>query len=104
GLVAAHDEKIRVALRVDSKQSADAFAVLVVELDTVLAFDLVVNASLLHLEAGCVNEDVELVLPTLEHGTLLGDLRDALAFGINQVDVGPVEGRQIVVVETRPLA
>ncbi len=30
GLVAAHDEQVRVALRVDSEQSVDAFAVLVV--------------------------------------------------------------------------
>ena len=61
-LVAAHDEQVGIALRVDPEQGADAIAILVVEVEAVLALDLVVDAGLLHLEAGGVDEQVELVL------------------------------------------
>src|ERR1700733_9653452 len=103
-LVAAHDEEIRIALRVDSQKRANALLILIVQLQSVLAFDLVVYAGLLHLEAGRIDKHVELVLFALEHWALLRNLRDALALGVDQVNVVPVEGRQIVVVEAWPLA
>src|SRR5258705_10373104 len=83
----------------DSQQGADAFAVLVVELEAIGTFDLIVDAGLLHFEAGGIYNDVQLVLLTFERYSLLIDLGDALALGINQVDVRPVESRQVVVVE-----
>ena len=74
------------------------------EVDAVLADDLVVDAGLLHLEAGRVDQQVELVLVALEDRALRVDLGDALAVGVDQVDVRAVERRQVVVVEARPLA
>ncbi len=53
----------------------------------------------LHLEARGVDEDVELVLFALKQRPLLGDLGDALAFGVDQMDIGPVEDREVLVVE-----
>src|ERR1700722_2921171 len=47
-VVAAHDEEIRLSRRMDSRPGAYAFAILVVELEAVLAFDLIVDAGLLH--------------------------------------------------------
>ena len=61
-LVAAHDEQVREAVAVDAEQRADAVGVLVVEVDAVLADDPVVDAGLLDLEPGGVDEHVELVL------------------------------------------
>ena len=79
-------------------------AYLSLQLDAVLADDLVVDAGLLHLEAGGVDQQVELVLLALEDRALRADLGDALAVGVDEVDVGPVERRQVLVVEARPLA
>src|SRR5215469_405409 len=70
-LVAAHDEQVGIALRVDTQHGADAAGVFVVQLASALPHDLVVNAGFLHLEAGRVDEYVEFVLLALEYRTLL---------------------------------
>src|SRR5271170_3804630 len=87
-LIAAHDEEIRIALRVDSQQRANALFILIVQLQSVLASDLVVDAGLLHLEAGRIDKYVKFVLLALEHWALLRNLRDALTLGVDQVNVG----------------
>ena len=69
-----------------------------------LADDLVVDAGLLHLEAGGVDQHVERVVSAVEDRALRADLGDALAVGVDEMDVRPVERRQVVVVEARPLA
>ena len=56
------------------------------------------------LEAGREDEAVELVFDAVGHHALLGDLLDALAIGIDQRHILPVEGRQVVVVEAGPFA
>jgi hypothetical protein len=56
------------------------------------------------LEAGRVNDAVELVLLAVRHDALLGDAVDALAVGVDQVDGGQVEGGQEFVVEAGALA
>ena len=78
--------------------------VLVVQLDAALADDLVVDAGLLHLEAGGVDQHVDRVLLAVEDRAVLADLGDALAVRVDEVDVRTVERRQVVVVEARPLA
>ena len=66
-LVAAHDEEVRIALRVDPDKGADAVGVFIIEVETQFSLDLVVNARLLHLEARGVDEDVEFVLLALKY-------------------------------------
>src|ERR1700685_1969034 len=88
----------------DPQEGADALAVLIVEFEAILALELVVDAGLLHLEAGGIDKDIEFVLFAFENRTLFVDLRDALAMGVDEVDVGAVEGRQVVVMEARALA
>src|SRR5215469_15373088 len=70
GLVAAHDEEVRVAVRVHAEQRADAVGVGLVDLAPVLAANFVVDAGLLHLEAGGVDQQVEWVRAALEHWAL----------------------------------
>ena len=79
-------------------------AIFVVQLPTRLADDLVVDAGLLHFEAGRVDEQIELVGLALEHRAVFVDLVDAFALRVNEMNVGPVVGRQVVIVEARPLA
>ena len=40
----------------------------------------------------------------LEHRAIFSDFDNAFAVGIDEMDVGPIIGRQIVVVEARPFA
>ncbi len=56
------------------------------------------------LEARRVDETVELVLATVRDDTRLRDALDAAALGVDERDVGPIEGRQILVVEAGALA
>ena len=79
GLVAAHDEEVGIALRVNPNEGADAIAVFIIEVEAQFSLDLVVNARLLHLEARGVDENVELVLFALKQRPLRGDLGDAFA-------------------------
>src|SRR5713226_3354897 len=88
----------------DPHEGADAFAVFIIEVEAMCSLDLVVNARLLHLEARGVDEDVELVLFALKYRPLLGDLSDALASGVDQMDIRPVEGGEVFIVEARALA
>src|SRR5581483_1873334 len=104
GLVAAHDEQVGVAGGMDAEEGADAVLVLVVEVAASLADDLVVDAGFLDLESGRVDQEIEFELPALEDGAFFIDFGDALAAGIDEVDVGAVEGGQVVIVEARPLA
>jgi len=103
-LVAAHDEEVGIALRVDADKSANAVSVFIIEVETEFSLDLVVNARLLHLEARCVDEDIEFVLLALEYRPFLGDLRDAFALGVDQVNIGSVEGGEVLVMEARAFA
>ena len=88
----------------NAEQGTDAVVVFLFEIEAIDAFDLVVNASLLHLKTSGIDEEVEFVLLALEYRAFLGDLSDALALGINQMDVGPVIGGQVFIVEARALA
>ena len=88
----------------DTNERAHAVAIFVVQLKSILAPDLVVDAGLLHLEAGGVNQHVEFVLFAFEYRPLLTDLGDTLAMGVDEMDVGTVIGRQIIVIEARALA
>src|SRR5581483_10615213 len=56
------------------------------------------------LEAGGEDDAVDLVLDALEHKSLLRDAIDATALRVDELHVGPVEGRQIFVVEGWALA
>src|SRR5439155_15189952 len=56
------------------------------------------------LESGSIDDAVELILPARDDNAVFGDPLDPLAVGIDQMRPGPVEGLQIFVVETRPLA
>lgn len=93
GLIAAHDEQIGIAMRVNAEQGADAVAVFILQIETVFATDAVVGAGLLHLEAGGVNQQVQLVLLALEQRPVGGDFSDAFASGVDQMHIGAVEGR-----------
>src|SRR5215469_8393707 len=91
-------------MRMDADQRPDAIAIFVVQVEAAFPADMVVNAGFLHLEASGINEQVELVLFALEHWSLLGDLVDTLAIGVDEMDVGPVEGRQVIIIKARALA
>ena len=56
------------------------------------------------LEAGRVDQTVYFVLDAVHDHRVLGDTLDALTLGIDQLDVGPVKGRQVFVVKGRALA
>ena len=56
------------------------------------------------LEARGVDEQVDRVLDAVDHRAPGRDLVDAPSVGVHQVHVGPVERRQVVVVEADPLA
>src|ERR1700759_1922244 len=56
------------------------------------------------LEAGAVDDAVQLVLPAGRDHAGLGDPLDPLAVRVDQVGVRVVEGLQVLVVEARPLA
>ena len=73
---------------VHPEQGAHAVGVGLVDLPPVAAADLVVDAGLLHLEAGGVDQQVERIGLALEHRPLRRDLGDALALGVDQMDVG----------------
>src|SRR5581483_6834237 len=103
-LIAAHDEQVRIAVRMNSQQRADTLGILVVQVEAALTANLIVDPGLLHFEAGCINQQIDRVLFTLENRTARGDLGDTLAVRIDQMNVGPIEGGQIIVVETGPLA
>ena len=67
--------------------SAQCFA----QRPAVVAGDVVAGAAGVgraHLEAGGVDEAVELVLRALDHHAVLGDAVDALAVGVDQVTLG----------------
>src|SRR5260370_5617146 len=102
--MAADDEEVWVAIGMDLQERADSRAILIVDLEAVLPANLVIDAGLLNLEAGRVNEHVEFVLIALEHRPLLVDFGDALAVRIDEMDVRPIIGWQIRVIETRALA
>ena len=57
-----------------------------------------------YLKAGGEDEAVELVLHPVDDGPPLGYPLDPLAPGVDQGHVGPVEGGQILVVESGTLA
>jgi hypothetical protein len=65
---------------------------LVAYFQSVCTLDLVVGAGLLHLEAGSIDEDIDLVLLAVKHGSFFGNLVDALAVSVDQMDVRTVEG------------
>src|SRR6202041_3209223 len=56
------------------------------------------------LEAGRVDDAVDLVLAAASDHAFLGDPLDALAVGVDQVRAGLVEGLQVFVVEAGALA
>ena len=82
-LVAAHDEQVRIALGVDAEQGTDAGAVFVGQVEAVHSPNLVVDAGLLDLKAGGVDEQVKGVLFALKDRSLGCELGDALAMGID---------------------
>ena len=87
-------------VRMPSAQASDSFSPSrPVEVEAGAA--LVLGAD---LEAGRVDDAVDLVLAAADHDALLGDPLDALAVGVDQVRAGLVEGLQVFVVEAGPLA
>ena len=56
------------------------------------------------LETGCEDQTVDVVLRTVDNNAVAGDALDALALGVDECHVVPVERLQIVVVEAGALA
>ena len=104
GLIAAHDEQVRIATGVDAEHGAHAGRILLVQLQSILTADIVVDAGPLHHKAGGVDQQIQRVHPPFEHRPLLVDLGDALAVGMDEMDLRKVERRQIDVVIGRPFA
>ena len=103
----AHVEAVREAVAVEAVQGLEPVGPVLGERLAAAAVDLEARAPGVggaDLEAGGEDDAVDLVLDAVEHQALLGDALDALAAGVDQRDVGPVEGRQIFVVEGRALA
>ena len=71
GLIAAHDEEVGIALRVNPNEGADAIAVFIIEVEAPFSLDLVVDTRLLYLKARGIDENVELVLFALKPRSLL---------------------------------
>ena len=77
------------------------------ERHAVAAVDLVAGAARVvgaDLEAGGVDQAVELVLDAVDDDAALGDALDAPAVGVDERDVRAVERLQVLVVEAGPLA
>ena len=103
----AHVQTVREAAVVHAVQRAHAVLPLLGERQPVAAVDLVAGAARevgADLEAGGVDQAVDLVLHAVRDHALLGDALDALALRVDQRDVRAVEGVEILVVEARPLA
>ena len=76
-----------------AKQGPNAVRIFSVKVESFFADDLVIDTGLLHFKAGCINQHIKFVLHTVEHRSIFVDLSYALAFGVDECDVGPIEGR-----------
>ena len=88
-------------------QRRDAVRPLARQREAVAAGEVVAGAAGVvgaDLEAGGVDQAVDLVGLAVGDDGVFGDALDAAAFGIDQRHVRPVEGRQVVVVEAGALA
>ena len=57
-----------------------------------------------HLEPGREDQAVDFVLDAVRHDAVLGEALDPLAVGVDERDVRPVVGVEVLVVEARALA
>src|SRR5262249_28914184 len=106
-LLVPHDEAVRETAAVHAVERAHAVRPALRELDAALAVDLVAGAARVvgaHLEAGGVDQAVDRVLAAAHHDAALADALDAPAAGVDQRDVGAIEGREVLVVEAGPFA
>ena len=88
-------------------QRRDAVRPLLGQRQAVAAVQLVAGAARVvgaDLEAGGVDQAVELVLDAVRDDAVLGDALDALAVRVDERDVRAVEGVEVLVVEAGPLA
>ncbi len=100
-----HDEQVGEPVAVQSEERLGALpAPLVAQGDAAAPHHHVERGRRHPLEAGGVDQDVEGVLGALVHHAALVDALHAAGRRVHQVHVGQVEGRQVLVVEGRPLA
>ena len=102
-----HDEHVREATGHHPEEAGSAVGPLLGQRDTAASDYLVAGASEewgdLSLEAGPVNDAVDVVLLPVDDRALLADPFDP-GRAVDQRDVGFVECQQVLVVEARPLA
>ena len=102
-----HDEQVREAAAHHPEEAGGAVGPLLGQRDAVPADDVVAGAAGqrrdLGLEAGAVDDAVDLVLLAVDDRAPLGDPLDA-GRAVDEGDVGAVERLQVLVVEARPLA
>src|SRR6201989_1233807 len=102
-----HEQQVREAMDVDAVQRAHAVSPVLRQGTTVAAGHLEAGPPRVRgadLEAGAVDDAVELVLPAGHYHPGRGDPRHPLAVRVDQVGVRVVEGLQVLVVEAGPLA
>ena len=102
-----HDEHVREATAHHPEQAGGTVGPLLGQGDAAATDDLVADPTEergeLGLEAGAVDDAVDLVLLPVDDRALLGDPLDP-GGAVDERDVGIVEGRQVLVVEARALA
>src|SRR3712207_6014586 len=102
-----HEERVREAVHVGPVHRAHAVDPALRQLHAAASGDVVAGPPRVvgaDLEAGRVDDAVDLVRPAARHHGRLGYALDALAVGVDEVRAGLVEGLQVLVVEARPLA
>ena len=76
-----------------AKQGPNAVRIFSVKVQSFFADDLVVDARLLHFKASRINQHIKFVLHAVKHRSVLVDLSYALAFGVDECDIGSIKGR-----------
>ena len=107
GLADLHEEAVRKAPTLHPVQGGHPISPLLREGPPPAAEDLVPGPADVrgpHLEAGGKDHAVDLVLDAGHDQAAFGDAVDTLPVGVDELDVGPVERREVLVVEGRPLA
>ena len=107
GLAIAADEAVGKAAAVDAEQGHHAILPLLFEALAVHPDQVVAGAAGVvgtDLETGGEDQAVDLVFHAVHHDAVRGDAIDAHAPGIDQLDVGAIEGGQVAIVQAGPLA
>ena len=107
GLRRAHDDQVRETVHQHAVQAAIAVSPMLRQLAPVTPADIVTGPPRVfgtHFKPRRIDQAVDLIGLAIGDDRILRDPLDAPALCIDQRDIVPVEGRQVAVMETGPLA